>query len=292
MQTLAVVNNKGGVGKTTTATNLGAALVQSGHRVLLVDLDSQASLSLGLGLRRDELSPSTAEILIERRDAFAVIRPTGVPGLDILPGSMELSSVDLLLSTAHGRENRLRDALAPIASRYDTILLDCPPSISLVSLNALVAADGVIVPVIPHYMAMEGLVNLMESLRLARDGIGVQAKLTGILLTLADSRTRATQEIMSLIRGAYGDAVFETVIRTNVRLQEAPSHGKTIFEYDREATGAIGYQALASEVLQRMERDDAHREAGHGALEGFVRSAKLAPHQHVRPRPVHSYGRS
>ena len=251
---LTVLNNKGGVGKTTTAVNLAAALASARRRILLIDLDAQGSASLSLGLDREELAPGTAEVLLEGMDMRQGIHQTAVDGLDVLPGAMALGNADLVLGDASGRERRLEGALRPIQEEYGFIVVDCPPSLSLLPINALVAADAYIVPVEPHYLALEGLVNLMEAVERVQEGIGTHARLMGLVLTKVDYRTRANREIAQIIRDHYKQEVFRTEIPINIRLAEAPSFGTTIFDYDAESTGAEGYRALAREVLRRAGR--------------------------------------
>ena len=251
---LTVLNNKGGVGKTTTAVNLAAALASARRRILLIDLDAQGSASLSLGLDREELAPGTAEVLLEGMDVRQGIHQTAVDGLDVLPGAMALGNADLVLGDASGRERRLEGALRPIQEEYGFIVVDCPPSLSLLPINALVAADAYIVPVEPHYLALEGLVNLMEAVERVQEGIGTHARLMGLVLTKVDYRTRANREIAQIIRDHYKQEVFRTEIPINIRLAEAPSFGTTIFDYDAESTGAEGYRALAREVLRRAGR--------------------------------------
>jgi chromosome partitioning protein len=254
MKIIAVVNNKGGVGKTTSAVNLAAGLIAAGKKkVLLVDLDAQGSASLSLGLTRADLSPGSAEVILDGHPIREAIRPTSVKGLDILPGSMALASADLSLSVVKGREVVLKNALTPIRGDYGFTVLDCPPSLGLLTVNALTSADCFIIPLTPDYLSLEGLVNLMEAVEKIRAGIGgkVAAPL-GILLTLADYRLNVTEEIGRMIRGHYGRLVFKTEIRGNVRLKEAPSFGKTIFEYDNGSAGAVAYRNLTKEVLQRI----------------------------------------
>ena len=255
MKIVAVVNNKGGVGKTTSAVNLSAGIAAGKKKVLLVDLDAQGSASLSLGLTRGDLSPGSAEVILEGLPIREAIRPSSVKGLDVLPGSMALASADLVLSVVKGREVVLQNALTPILADYDFAVLDCPPSLGLLTVNALTAADFFIIPLTPDYLSLEGLVNLMDAVEKIRAGIGgrVAAPL-GILLTLADYRLNVTEEIGRMIRGYYGRLVFKTEIRGNVRLKEAPSFGKTIFDYDNGSSGAEAYRELTKEVLQRINK--------------------------------------
>lgn len=252
--TVALVNNKGGVGKTTSAVNLAAGIAAEGRRVLLADLDAQGSASLSLGLSRTDLQPGTAEVLLEGRLIRDAVRPSTVAGLDILAGSMKLASADLALSDVKGREAVLKTALAPLRSDYGFIILDCPPSLGLLTVNALTAADFFLVPLTPDYLALEGLVNLTEAVERIDAGIGIKPGLLGIILTLADGRLNVTEEIGGMIRRHYGKTVFKTVIPINVRLKEAPSFGKTIFAYDNASAGAEAYRALTKEVLHRTGR--------------------------------------
>lgn len=246
---IAAVNNKGGVGKTNAAVNLAAGLAGTDRRVLLVDLDAQGSASLSLGIARADLRPSAADVLLHGLPVQEAIRRSYVEGLDVLTGSMELSSADLALADLTGREVVLRAALAPIRREYDVMMLDCPPSLGLLTVNALTAADLFFVPVTPDYLSLEGLVNLMGAVELIRSGIGKTAALLGILLTMCDYRLNATAEIISMIRRHYGRQVFKTEIKSTVRLKEAPSFGKTIFDYDRGSAGAECYRELVREVL-------------------------------------------
>ena len=254
MKIVAVVNNKGGVGKTTSAVNLSAGIA-AGKRVLLLDLDAQGSASLSLGLTRGDLSPGSAEVIMEGHPIREAIRPSSVKGLDILPGSMALASADLALSVIAGREVVLKNVLKPILNDYDFAVLDCPPSLGLLTVNALTAADFFIIPLTPDYLSLEGLVNFMDAVEKIRAGIGgkVAAPL-GILLTLADYRLNATKEIGQMIRGFHGRLVFKTEIRVNVKLKEAPSFGKSVFDYDNGSSGAEAYRELTKEVLQRISK--------------------------------------
>jgi chromosome partitioning protein len=249
---IALVNNKGGVGKTTSAVNLAAGVAATGKKVILIDLDAQGSASLSLGLTRDDLSPGTAEVILEDFPIMEAIQKSLVDGLDILPGAMKLASADLALSMVKGREVVLKSILAPIKKDYDLIILDCPPSLGLLTINALTAADFFIIPLTPDYLALEGLVNFMDAVKKIQAGIGKVAAPLGILLTLADYRLNVTEEISKMIRKHYGQMVFKTEIKGNVRLKEAPSFGKTIFDYDNGSAGAEAYRQLTKEVLQRI----------------------------------------
>jgi chromosome partitioning protein len=251
---LAVINNKGGTGKTTSAVNLAAALAMKGRRTLLIDLDSQASASLSLGIDRAGFKPSISDVILEGRGLAGTIRKTAVEGLDLVTGSPDLADADLQLSKMTGRENRLKDAIAPIRADYDFIILDCPPSLGLLAVNSMVAADAFIIPTPPEYLALEGLVGLMEAVQKIHEGIGDACRLLGILLTKVDHRRKVTEEIVQVIRGHYRDQVFRTEIRVDVRLIEAPSFGQTIFQYDRGSAGAEGYLQLADEIIRRKGR--------------------------------------
>lgn len=249
---LALINNKGGVGKTTSAVNLAAALAASGQRILLVDLDSQGAASLSCGLRRAELNPSIADVLLHSHPPVKAVRSTGIKNVDLLTGSGELAQADLLLAQVTGRETRLRDALDPLRDSYDSIIIDCPPSISLLSTNALLAADSYIVPVAPHYLALGGLASLLDAInQLCDKGHGEVAELLGFLLTMVDYRNKTTTGLVESLRANWGEHVFKNEIRINVRLSEAPSQGKSIFSYAPSCAGAKAYKALAKEVVTR-----------------------------------------
>ena len=246
-----MISRKGGVGKTTSSVNLSAALARRGKRVLLVDLDSQASASMSLGVAREALAPSSADLLLRRLPAGEAVRPTATPGLDLITASVDLMSAEADLGTFRNRDGRLRAALAPLAGAYDFIFLDCPSSLSLLPVNAVIASDAFVVPAMPQFLAVAGVQNVIAAAqRLAWDA-GVRSRPLGVLLTMVDYRTRATRETVDQIRRELGSLVFAIEIRINTRLAEAPRAGQTIFEFEPTATGAAAYQLLAEELLLR-----------------------------------------
>lgn len=251
---LALVNVKGGVGKTTTAVNLADVFARSGLRVLLVDLDPQASATHSLGVTREQADPSTAELLAGKVEAAEAIRPSGVAGVDLLPSALRLAGSDLALARKQEPEKLLKRALAPMRRRYDVTVVDCPPGLTILSLNALAAADAFLVPVAPHHLDMEALGAFFELLEMARERIGKLPALLGIVLTMVDHRTLVTDEVVEKLRKSYGQQVFRTEIPINVRLAEAPAHGRTILDYESWSTGAGAYGRLGGEVLRRARR--------------------------------------
>jgi chromosome partitioning protein len=253
---LALVNVKGGVGKTTAAVSLAAAFAGSGLRVLVVDLDPQGSASFSLGTRRAEADPSAAEVLRGKATASDALRSTEVPGVELIPGSLRLAEVELGLARKDDPEKRLKAALAPLRRRFDVVVMDCPPGMSLLTLNALTAAHAYIVPVVPNPLEHDALAAFFELLEQAKDRIGKMPELLGILLTKVDYRTRVTHEMVQAIRSEHGSKVFKTEIPVNVRLAEAPSEGATIFDFEESSTGAHAYSRLGGEVLRRARRNE------------------------------------
>ncbi len=254
---ITIINSKGGVGKTTTALGLGEALAKmpESKRVLIIDLDHQASASLALGLSRHELSPSMAEVFLDDLAMDAIIRKTALDNLYLAPGSDKLTEADMALAQASsGWAKILYAALEPIKSKYDYILIDCPPSFNSTIINALVAANRLLIPIEPHYLAMEGWASLRKRLLEIKDRMNLKLEILGIVLTRVDRRTSLTNEVADFLKDRFSAAMFETEIPTNIKLAEAPSHGLTIAEYAPTSRGAQAYGLLAEEVVTRTTR--------------------------------------
>jgi chromosome partitioning protein len=249
---LAIVNQKGGVGKTTTAVNLAASLAAQEKRVLLVDLDPQGNATSGLGIARDQGErPTIYHALLGETDARAAVLPTEVPNLFVLPAGTDLVGAELELVSVDGRENRLRSALEPLRAGHDFILIDCPPSLGLLTINALVAADRVLVPLQCEYYALEGLGSLLRTIDLVRANLNRDLLLEGVVLTMFDARNNLARQVMKDVQGNLPGQVYETIIPRNVRLSEAPSHGRPVLLYDIESKGSQSYLQLATEFIKR-----------------------------------------
>ena len=250
---LAIANQKGGVGKTTTAVNLAAALAVAPRRVLLVDLDPQGNATMASGIDKRELDASMCEVLFGEIDATAAILRTG-EGYDLLPTNIDLTAAEIRLMDEPQRELRLKNALAPVRERYDYILIDCPPALSLLTLNALAAADGVIVPMQCEYFALEGLSSLVTTIEALKQKLNPQLEIAGIVRTMYDVRNNLASAVSNELTQHFGDRLFRSIVPRNVRLAEAPSHGKSIIGYDRTSRGGIAYLGLAGEIVRSEKK--------------------------------------
>lgn len=250
---LGVVNQKGGVGKTTTAINLAACLAIEGLNILLVDCDPQANASSGLGIPRDDNRHSIYDVLVGTSTADQVILPTDVKNLWLLPGSKNLTGANIELTGVEGRETRLRDALAPVRGNHDMVILDCPPALDLLTLNALVAADSLIVPMQAEYFALEGVSELLDTIERLRQSFNPELQIEGVVLTMYDDRTILAQQVTQELKKYFGDKLLETIIPRNIRLAEAPSYGKPVLLYDVRSRGAESYIRLAKELMERRQ---------------------------------------
>lgn len=251
-RTVAIANQKGGVAKTTTAVNLAACLAEAGKKILLVDMDPQGNASSGFGVDKLRVNRCIYDVLINGAPTSSVIVKDHFPGMDILPATIQLAGAEIELVSAISREVKLKKALDPERHNYDLIVIDCPPSLGLLTLNALTAADCLIIPIQCEYYALEGLGQLMSTVKLVQRHLNSELFILGALLTMFDARTNLSIQVVDEVKGFFKDKVFNTIIPRNVRLSEAPSHGQPIITYDTKSRGAEVYRELAKEVINRV----------------------------------------
>ena len=251
---IAIANQNGGVGKSTTAINLGAGLAFQGERILVVDLDPQGNTTSGLGIDRSSVETSTYDVLVSEIPIDDVVEPTSVRDLFLVPATIDLAGAEIELVSLFSREMRLRNAVRGVAGDYDFVLIDCPPSLGLLTINGLAAADEVIIPIQCEYYALEGVTQLMQNIGLVRRNLNPELELEGVILTMFDGRTTLASDVVEQVRAHFGETTYRTVIPRTVRLSEAPSYGEPIEAFDPMSRGAIAYRELAREFRRRHGR--------------------------------------
>lgn len=250
---IAIANQKGGVGKTTTTVNLSACVAQLGKRVLLMDLDPQGNSTSGLGIQKNETEMSLYEVLIEEADPSAAVLPTEIDTLKLLPASISLAGAEVELVSMSQREQQLKRAIAALSDEFDYVFMDCPPSLGLLTLNALTAADALLIPIQCEYFALEGLSQLMNTVKMVRRGLNPDLEIEGVVLTMFDGRTNLSAQVVAEVKRFFKDKVFDTIIPRAVRLGEAPSYGQPISLYAPRSVGCQAYENLAQELVEREE---------------------------------------
>ena len=253
MKVISLVNQKGGVGKTTTAVSLASYIGKKKKKVLLIDLDPQANATSGLGIEKNELENTTYDLLINETPVTEVIMETSAQNVDIIASNINLAGAEVELVNAISRENILRTAVEEIRDDYDYIIIDCPPSLGLLTINALTASDGIIIPIQGEYYALEGLSQLVETINIVKKKLNPDIEILGVVLTMFDMRTQLSKQVKEEVEDYFKKKVFKTIIPRNVRLAEAPSHGLAISDYDKSSKGAKAYEALAAEVIKRTK---------------------------------------
>ncbi|ASV81208.1 ParA family protein [Enterococcus hirae] len=253
-QIISVANQKGGVGKTTTTVNLGACLASLGKRVLLVDMDAQGNATSGVGIRKPDVTQDIYDVLVNELPIAETTLVTEHENLSIVPATLQLAGAEIELTSMMARESRLKGSLAEVNDQYDYILIDCPPSLGHLTINSFTASDSILIPVQCEYYALEGLSQLLNTVRLVQKHFNPELEIEGVLLTMYDARTNLGNEVVEEVRKYFREKVYETIIPRNIRLSEAPSHGMPIIDYDPRSRGAEVYQALAKEVVNREEK--------------------------------------